>query len=393
MTQSDALPADVLIRRPREARSQGRLRVLTVIDRAVDCGGAERFAIGLAEHLPRERIDSWLCATRGGDVDFAKQIPASGIPHVMLGRTAKWDVHRLGGLVKLLRRERFDVLHSHMFGSNVWCSLLGRACRVPVILAHEHSWSYSDAPLRMWLDGHVIGRLATRFIAVSPLDAERMVTLEHVAAEKVMFIPPAYIPRTTEPGPDIRVELGLAPGTPLVGVVAVLRPEKALSVLLQAHALLLKKLPDTHLVIAGDGVCRSELEDLTRELGIAESVHFLGRRDDIDAIIASVDVGALSSDREGLPLFVFECMANGTPLVATDVGGVSAGVEDGVTGLLVPRRDPAALAEGLSSLLIDDERRAALAVAAGQRISAYTIEAVADRFADLYETLVADTRR
>ena len=274
MAQPDALSIDMSNQRPRESGSR-RLRVLTVIDRAVDCGGAERFAVGLAQHLPRERIEPWLCSTRGGEADFANEIAASGIPHIMLGRTAKWDVHRLRGLVALLRRERFDVLHAHMFGSNLWSSLLGRACHVPVIIAHEHSWSYSGDPLRMWLDRHVIGRFATRFIAVSPLDAERMIALEHVPAEKVMFIPTAYIPRVGGPRPDIRIELGLAPDTPLIGVVAVLRPEKALSVLLQAYVLLLGRVPSAHLVIAGQGECRSELEDRARDSGSRSVFTFL----------------------------------------------------------------------------------------------------------------------
>ena len=393
MMQLDVPSTDIPIRRPHEAGSQGRrLRVLTVIDRAIDCGGAERFAVGLAQHLPRDRIESWLCSTRGGDADFAREIAASGIPHIMLGRSAKWDVHRLGGLVTLLRRERFDVLHAHKFGSNLWCSLIGSACRVPVVLAHEHTWSYTGDPLRMLLDRRVIGRLATRFIAVSPLDAERMVTLEHVPLEKVICIPTAYIPRTGGVTSDIRLELGLAPGTPLVGVAAGLRPQKALTVLLEAHARLLGQIENAHLVIAGNGECRSMLEERARELGIAERVHFLGRRDDVEAIIASVDIAALSSDYEGLPLFVFECMANGTPLVATDVGGLREVIRDGVNGLLVPPRDPIALADALASLLADGERRATFANAARNSISGFTIEAIAERFAGLYESLVVATR-
>jgi glycosyltransferase involved in cell wall biosynthesis len=393
MMQLDVSSADIQIQRPHEAGSQGRrLRVLTVIDRAIDCGGAERFAVGLAQHLPRDRIDSWLCSTRGGDADFAREIASSGIPHIMLGRSAKWDVHRLGGLVTLLRRERFDVLHAHKFGSNLWCSLIGRACRVPVVLAHEHTWSYAGDPLRMLLDRRVIGRLATRFIAVSPLDAERMVTLEHVPTEKVICIPTAYIPRTGGATSDIRLELGLAPGTPLVGVAAGLRPQKALTVLLEAHARLLGQIENAHLVIAGEGECRSMLEERARELGIAERVHFLGRRDDVEAIIASVDIAALSSDYEGLPLFVFECMANGTPLVATDVGGLREVIKDGVNGLLVPPRDPIALSDALASLLADGERRATFANAARNSISGFTIEAIAERFAGLYESLVVATR-
>ena len=392
MVQPQLSRPDVAIRRAGERGT--RPRVLTVIDRVSDHGGAERFAVGLALQLQAERVDSWLCTTRESDGGaLAAQVAAAGIPHTVLGRRAKWDVHRLGGLVKLLRRERFDVVHSHMFGSNVWASLLGRACRIPVIVAQEHTWSYSGNPLRMWIDGHVIGRFATRFVAVSPLDARRMVELEHVPAEKVVYLPTAYIPRESGERRDIRVELGLAPGTPLIGVAAVLRPQKALTVLLEAHARLLERVGDAHLVLAGDGECRRPLEQRARELGIAAHVHFLGARDDIEAIISSVDVAALSSDYEGLPLFALECMVHGTPLVATDVGGLSEIVEHGVNGLLVPTRDPAALADALGSLLEDRDRLAAFAEAAMRSAGAFSIEAIAERFADLYVDLLAAVRR
>jgi glycosyltransferase involved in cell wall biosynthesis len=378
---------------PPMARS-ARPRVLTVLDRVSDYGGAERFAVGLALELNREHVDAWICTTRasdGGTLDG--QIAAAGIPHTVLGRRGKWDVHRLRGLVSLLRRERFDVVHSHMFGSNLWASILGSACNVPVILAHEHTWSYSGNPTRLWLDGHVIGRLATRFIAVSPLDAQRMVELEHVPVEKVLYIPTAQIRREAGEMVDLRIELGLAPGTPLVGVAAVMRPQKALSVLLEAHARLLARVPDAHLVIAGDGQCRGELVERARELGLSDRVHFLGAREDIDAIIASLDIAALSSDYEGLPLFALECMAHGTPLVATDVGGLSEIVEDGVNGLLVPTRDPEALAEAIGGLLVDRERLGALAEAAAKSADAYSIEAIAKRFAALYSDLLAAVHR
>lgn len=371
------------------------LRVLTVIDHVSDYGGAERFAAALALHYPRDRVEPWICSTRASSGRVAEEIAAAGIPLTVLGRRAKWDVHRLGGLVSLMRRERFDVVHSHKFGSNMWATMAAASCRVPVIVAHEHTWSYSGNPLRMWLDGRVIGRLATRFVAVSPLDAERMVTLEHVPEEKVLFIPTAYIPRppAASAGAGIRAELRLPDGAPLVGVAAVLRPQKALDVLVRAHARVLGELPDAHLLIAGEGECRGELEALARELGIERSVHLLGAREDAEEIIRALDVAALSSDFEGLPLFALECLANGTPLVSTDVGAMREVIDDGEDGLIVPPRDPEALGGAIVSLLADGGRRELFAERARLAARRFTIEAVAERFADLYEELTASRGR
>lgn len=363
-----------------------KLRVLTLVDRASAQGGAERFAIGLAQHLPRDRFEPWVCSTRGAAPEVVKALTAAEVQYVNLARRGKADIHRFVKLASLLRRERFDVLHAHKFGSNAWGSTFGRAFGVPVIIAHEHNWSYSGDRLRVWLDRWVISRLATRFVAVSAANRERMIALEHVPAEKILVLPTAYIAHSVREG-NIRAELGLSPQTPLIAVAAVLREEKALEILIDAHAKVLHTFSDAHLVIAGAGPCRDALERQVDELGLRSRVHFLGSRRDITAILTAADLGAMSSDWEGMPLFVFECMAAHTPLVATSVGGLPEIVDDGRTGLLVPPRDPVALADAVTGLLADPERRLSLASAAAERLDEFRIGAVAQRFAELYEIL------
>jgi glycosyltransferase involved in cell wall biosynthesis len=366
-----------------------RLRVLYVIGFLAPDGGAERFALGLATRLPRDRFEPWMCAPRGADPAVVAALGHAGIPFIDLGRRARWDVHRLAGLPRLLREEQFEVLHTHMFGSNLWGALAGRACHVPVVIAQEHTWSYEGNPVRAWLDGHVIGRLADRFVAVSSADAERMVRIEKVPAAKVTIIPTAYVPRDQNASGDLRSELGLGRDTPLYGTAAVMRPQKALEVLLEAHSVLLEAVPAAHLVVAGDGTCRGQLERRVDELRIGNSVHLLGRRGDVDSIIRALNVAAMSSDYEGTPLFALECMANRTPLVATAVGGLREIVEHDRTGLLVPRRQPEQLAQAVKSLLLDSARGDRLAAAAAAKLEGYTIESVVSRFGELYESLYA----
>jgi glycosyltransferase involved in cell wall biosynthesis len=371
-----------------------RVRVLFVIRRLGDGGGAERFTLGLATSLPRDRIEPWVCVTRSATEGALRTLREADVPLVVLGRRTRWESHRMLGLVRLLRSGQFDVVHSHMFGSNLWGTLIGRLTGVPVLIAHEHTWSYEGKPGRVWIDANVIGRLATRFVAVSSADARRMVEHEGVAAEKVVVMPTAYVPSNSANG-DVRSELGIGHSAPLIVTAAILRPQKAIDVLLDAFALVLERVPSAHLVIAGDSppAARNQLLETlkarARDLGIDRSVHFLGARTDVDAILRAADAAALSSDYEGSPLFVFECMAHGVPLVATAVGGVPDAIEDGVSGVLVPQRDPRALAGALSELLIDPARRAALSAAGRQRLGEFTIASVANRFADLYEDLVA----
>jgi glycosyltransferase involved in cell wall biosynthesis len=370
-----------------------RRRILYLIDYAINNGGAERFALGLATHMPADRFEVWLCSTRASAPEFVAAMNEAGVHHVNLGRNARLELHRFGGLARLLSEHQFDIVHSHMFGSNFWGTLFGRAYRVPVLVAHEHNWSFSGEHGRVLVERHLIARLATRFVAVSEAQAELMVSVERIPRERIVVMPTAYIPSPGAPDTDIRAELNLPPDAPLIGTAAILRVEKALEVLLEAHVHVLETVPDAHLVIAGSGDCRDELEQHAAALGLDERVHFLGMRTDVDAILRAFDVGAMSSDWEGMPLFIFECMAARTPLVATAVGGIKEAVEDGRTGLLVPPRDPRALGEALVALLQDPERRRQLADAAAQRLDAFHIDAVTERFVGLYDGLLAERDR
>jgi glycosyltransferase involved in cell wall biosynthesis len=368
-----------------------RLRVLSVLDSPTDQGGAERFALGLATHLPRDRFEPWVCSTRFATREASELLADAGVSHISLRRTGKLDIYRLGGLAMLLRTGRFDVVHAHMFGSNVWGTVLGKLCTVPVIIAHEHNWSYTGGLMRRTIDRHVIARYATRFVAVSESNRTRMIELEGIPAEKVLILPTAYIPHRETAPTDIRSELGLAPDARIIGVVATLRVEKALEVMISAAAQVIQRFPDAHLVIAGDGPQRESLEAQVASMGLTGHVHLLGERRDVTPLLETVDVGALSSDWEGMPLFVLECMATGTPVVATNVGGLPEIVENDRTGLLVPPRDPTALAAAISALLADPERGRRLAATAAERMHEFTIETVAHRFADLYEQLVSES--
>jgi glycosyltransferase involved in cell wall biosynthesis len=150
-------------------------------------------------------------------------------------------------------------------------------------------------------------------------------------------------------------------------------------------------MPEARLVIAGDGHLRPALEALAQRLGLTGKAHFLGWCEDVAGVLGAADVAALSSDYEGSPLYALECAEHGTPLVSTDVGNISTLLgEDGV--VVVPPRDPAALADALEALLRDPERRAAQAATAARHVPEHELENVTQQFADLYERLLADAR-
>jgi glycosyltransferase involved in cell wall biosynthesis len=364
--------------------------VLLLVD-SLYPGGAERSVVNLATHLPRDRYEVTVCATRRHTGTLADELVAAGIRYQSLDRSGRFDVAPFRRLLKLLREEHYDVLHAHKFGSNLWGSILGRLARTPVVVAHEHTWSYEGQPLRRFLDGKVIGRLADVMVAVSTRDRERMTSVEGVPPSKTTYLPNAFVPAAegADVGGDLRAELGLGPDVPVVGTLAVLRPQKAVDVLVDAFALLSERMPEAHLVVGGFGEKAEEWAAHARALGVGDRVHWLGLRGDVPVVLRGLDVAAMSSDFEGMPLFAFECMAERVPLVATDVGGLRDIFEDGVSALLVPARDPQAMSDALEALLRDPGRRCAIAAAAHERLDDFTIERAVERVSALYEEMLA----
>jgi len=351
-------------------------------------GGAERFAVGLALELRKAGFEVTCCATRHLSEEYRALFEQAGVRTVTLDRRAKWDIHRLWKLRRTLKSSGADVLHAHLFGSNVWGSVLGRIAGTPIIIAHDHSWSYEGNQLRRFLDGRLVGNLADVFVAVCEKDAQRMVAYEKVPADKVRVLPIAS--PGAAPGAqawDVRTQLNLPPGAKIVSVAAMLRPEKRLDVLLEAMAIVVKHRPDTHLVVVGEGPCREDWELLAATLEMSNQVHFLGYRKDVLGLLMDSDCSVLSSDREGMPLFVVESLAAGTPVVATDVGAIRQMIRENETGYVVPRRNPADMAEAILSLLKEPSARDRMGPACKAEAAKYTMGAVSQQFADLYTGL------
>jgi glycosyltransferase involved in cell wall biosynthesis len=290
-------------------------------------------------------------------------------------------------LVAHLRRERVRVVHAHMFGSNVWGTICGRAAGVPVVVAHEHSWSFEGERVRRLLDRHLIARFADAFVAVSRADREAMLAIEHIPADRVRLIPNG-IDDLPEPTHDLRAELGIAARAPVLGTLSVFRHAKRLDVLIHATALLQLQFPDLTVLIAGHGPEEDQLRTLVAELELTDVVRFLGVRADRAEVLATVDVAVCSSDREGSPLSIMEYMDSARPIVATAVGGVPDLIEDGVHGRLVEPGSPRALADAIAATLDDPSAGAMGARARARRRAEFRLDATVRRIEELYLELL-----
>jgi glycosyltransferase involved in cell wall biosynthesis len=370
------------------------LRVVTLIDELdAEGGGAERIAVTTTALLDRARFAPSMCATRASSLSDPL-LEESGVPLLVLDRRSPFSVRSWSPLVELLRSERVDVVHAHKFGSNLWASLIGRIARVPVIVAHEHTWSFQGDPKRRLLDRHVIGRLATVVVTVSEQDRRRMISIEKLPPEKVVHVPNAVVLPPTRAENRIREELGIPSPSPVVVSVSVLRPQKALDVLINAAARVHDAVPEARFLIVGEGPERETLNRLVRELGLEEAVILTGHRTDVGDVLAASDVVASSSAYEGSPLALIESLGAGKPVVATRVGGVPEIVRDGIEGFLVSPGRPEALAEKLVALLRDPELRARMGAAGRDRHrTEFDMPVMVRRLENLYESLFARTAR
>ena len=339
--------------------------MVTLVDHLGTSGGGERLAMEISKRLDRDRFEPIHCASRydpelAGPATraAAAELEDAGVRLLGLGRTSARSLREWRPLVRLLRQERVEVLHAHKFGSNVWAAILGSIARVPCVVAHEHTWSFEGQPMRRFLDRELIARGTDAFIAVSSDDRRKMIEIEGIDPSDVTFVANGIDAIPEGDGARVRDELGIPPDAPVAVAVAVLRPQKALDVLIRATAELLPDLPGLRVLIAGGGEQQDHLEALAAELGADRAVTLLGIRSDVPDLLAAADVAALSSDYEGSPLAVMEYMDAGLPVVATRVGGVPDLIEEGVNGLLVPPQDPGALAAALGSVLRDREAAA-----------------------------------
>jgi glycosyltransferase involved in cell wall biosynthesis len=374
--------------------TERRLRVLTLVDTPTVTSGAERLAARVAARVDQTVFEPFLCASRPPvGPTLLDALESLGVPTLELNRSSRRDAGAWRPLVAFLREKRVDVLHAHKFGSNVWGTIIGRLAGVPVVIAHEHSWQNDDPRLRRLLDRFVIGKGADAFVAVSPEDRRRMIEIEHISPELARYVPTG-IPAPRFSDADIRGDLGIPDDAPVLGAVSVLRPIKALDVLIRASAMLRQQYPSVRVLIVGSGPDEQRLRSLAGSLGLGEVVAFLGARRDVPDVIRAFDIGVCCSDAEGLPASVLEYMACGAPVIATRVGAIPHIIRHGEHGLLIDPQDPAALAAAASTLLVDRALRIEItAKAQALQRREFDIDIMVSRLERLYVELFARTDR
>lgn len=300
------------------------------------------------------------------------------------------DAAALAELVRLLRRLKPDIVHTHTAKAGALGRTAARLAGVPAVVHtfHGHTFDayFSSAATRAFVQvERGLARVTDRVVAISEAQRFDLVNRYRVArAEQVRVVPLGLdldaFRRVGSEAAAVRAELGLAQAAKLVVFAGRLVPIKRLDVLFQAFARVRAVEPRAELLVAGDGErgFRAQLEREAQALAPGH-VHFLGLRRDLPRLFGAADVFALSSDNEGTPVAVIEALAAGLSVAATDVGGV-AEILGPETGRVVPRQDPEALARALLELL-----------ARGGRIPDAERDRVAQRFS--HRRLIEDVTR
>ena len=350
-------------------------------------GGLEHVVATLCTTLDPERFEtSALCLKDGGPL--ADELTARGIPVFRLAPPrGRADYFAAAKIARILRRERIDVVHTHNTSAFIDGGLAALLARTPTHVHTDHSRLFPDKR-RYMIAEYVMSHFAYRVVGVSDHTVAELRRYERIPAAKLVTIPNGIDAGAFGRKRDSalkRLELGIAPTSPIIGVAVRLTEQKGVTYLLKAMPQILSAHPDAVLVIAGEGVLAQPLRDEAQALGVKDQVRFIGPRRDIPELLSMFDLYALPSEWEGLPMIILEAMAAGCPIVASDVGGVGTAVRDGESGYLVPPRDIDTLAQRITALLGDARRRREFGEA-GQRYfhEHFSAEAMAAAYARVY---------
>jgi glycosyltransferase involved in cell wall biosynthesis len=397
--------------------SRDRIRVVELLATG-SSGGAQEHLYNLVTRLDRERYDVSVLSLSGGP--GVRRLERTGVSVCVLDEMS--DEETVAAVAAHLAAVDADVVHNHMYraevvGTQAAWALAAAGRRRPFVVGTVHS-----SRIRSEEDRDLLRRLTPRMdhlVAVSRAIVRKLEDEGRVGAPISLIYNGVDLARYNEQAacPTLLDEYAIPEGAPIVGVVARLEPEKGHPTLLEAWPAVLASVPNAQLLIVGEGSQRDLLEAQAASLGLLGestgasahmpqlayvsgapwsqgSVTFTGRRDDVPAVTAALDVAVLPSYREAQGLSILEAMALSRPVVASAVGGIPEMIDDGRTGLLVPPRDPGALAAVITRLLRDPALAERIGRAGHDLVhERFCVEQMVRAVETIYDDAVADERR
>lgn len=343
-----------------------KLRICEMIDRP-SLGGGQTAVLLLAENLDHRLFEVFVCSAGNGPL--VEEVRSRGLTHIPVPLSKTFRLNSVKHIAAALEKNRIQILHTHGGIAGVYGRWAARLSRTPVIvhtLHGIHYLHYRNPLLRSLyvLQERIFSRFTDGLILVSQADFSRAKKHELGPEDKMFVIPNGIdlkLDGNVEDMQKKRRELAWEPEKPVIGTVARLHRQKGVFYFVKAAEKILSAFPSAKIVVIGEGPLGQKLRKTAGKMGLERKLLFLGERKDAADLISLFDIFVLPSLWEGLPFVLVEAAALQKPIVATAVDGVTEIIEDGKTGLLVPPRDPAALAEAIIRLLQDKESASRLA--------------------------------
>jgi len=354
-------------------------------------GGAENLLLSILRKLDPERFASVVCCI-GERGALGDQVLDMGFPLTELHLLDKGGMDRrvVPALVDLIRRERVDLVHSHLYHANFYGRLAARKAGVAAVASIHNT--YTKHKLHRQLINWYLGRHTAAIIAGSEEIKRDVVRYDHVPESLVEVIPNSVDLSRSHSAlsrEQARERLGIPANAIVLGTVGRLEEQKGHRYLIEALGLLRTQGVNALLLLVGEGREGPALKALTASLGLEQQVMFLGTRDDLGDLFRAMDLFVMPSLWEGLSLAMLSAMAAGLPVVATSVGGVPQVLGEDEYGFTVPSGDAAALAARIAQCLADPSGMAHLGAKAVQRVREnYSDEAMVRRVEAVYERVL-----
>ena len=364
---------------------------LDVLVSSLTIGGAEQLLLTLLRAVDRSRLDIQIIFLREPGI-LGEEFLRLGFPTVTRLLGGKFDMGGIFRLARIFSTRRTDALLLINHRNTLFFGVpAARIAGVPVVVNWENETYLRYTFHRLTMLGRRILHLGIdKVVAAAMGHRDYIARVEKIPYRKIVPIyngvdPGRFTSRLT--AGEAKRRLGIPVTSPVVSIIAVLRPDKAHEDFLAAAAHVMKRRPDVHFLVIGDGPRRAALEALANELELSENVHFLGFRRRLGDILAAVDINTLSSrpQQETLSVAAIEAMSAGIPMICTDVGFMREIVRDGETGYIVDVGAPRQMAERICHLLdrpwllADLKRRAAAQVR-----EKLTVRTMAARFEALF---------
>ncbi len=350
-------------------------------------GGAESVLLQLIKNVNRPEFEPLVILKgRGWVYDQVEQL---GIEPILIPMDGSWNVRYLLRLIWFIKRNKIRLVHSHLLGSNLYCSLAGRICRVPVISTFHGFADVSEADRYLKLKLKIINSASYKIVFVSDhlrnyfasafsLDEQKLGTIYNgvdlscktVGSKKDM----------------LRPGFGFNVGDTVIGAIGNVRKAKGYEYLLAAAADVIGTYPECRFIIVGEGAGKiyDDLLALRSKLRLEKNVFFLGYRSDIAEILCSMDIFVSPSISEGFSMATVEAMGTGLPVIATRSGGLQEIVTDGQDGILVRPEDSKGLAMAICEVLSNKEKASRLSLEARKTSKRFSVKRMIDNYAVLY---------